>query len=263
MTYRSSKDARETPSREAKVPSSRARIACWIGVLALLFVLCAPGLGADPFREWNRKFQDAIGLLKSGEPEKALRKLEGVLEEYAGLAGPGAANERNLGTILVHRAIAEQALGRAEDARWSWDLAVNFLPMAHTFDLSPFGEAGQELLEYARIAAREKESKPFPDARGCENCVPGLTPPKPIKTVQPRYTTAGWQFLVEGALVVRVVVDAQGRVRSPEVIEKLSTPGLSYAALIALRGWKFEPATLDGKPIPVYYTLTVNYKLRK
>jgi TonB family protein len=230
----------------------------------LLFVLCAPGLGADPFREWNRKFQDAIGLLKSGEPEKALRKLEGVLEEYARLAGPGAANERNLGTILVHKAIAEQALGRVEDARWSWDLAVNFLPMAHTFDLSPFGEAGKKLQHDAEIAANEKLSRnTIPDARGCEDCEPGVIPPKLIKRVRPRYTVAGMQFLVEGELVVRVVVDAEGRVRSPEVIEKLSTPGLSYAALTALREWKFEPASLEGKPIPVYYILTVNYKLRK
>jgi outer membrane biosynthesis protein TonB len=31
-------------------------------------------------------------------------------------------------------------------------------------------------------------------------------------------------------------------------------------ALEALKDWRFEPATLDGKPVAVAFALTVNYE---
>jgi outer membrane biosynthesis protein TonB len=38
--------------------------------------------------------------------------------------------------------------------------------------------------------------------------------------------------------------------------------GLGYTALEALRQWRFEPATLDGAPIPVIFNVTINFQLR-
>jgi outer membrane biosynthesis protein TonB len=37
--------------------------------------------------------------------------------------------------------------------------------------------------------------------------------------------------------------------------------GLDVAALDAIRQWKFKPGTLNGNPVPVYYNLTVNFRL--
>lgn len=36
--------------------------------------------------------------------------------------------------------------------------------------------------------------------------------------------------------------------------------GLTESAVKAVKGWKFKPATLDGKPVTVYYVLTVNFQ---
>ncbi|HEX5975142.1 MAG TPA: hypothetical protein VFY57_08295, partial [Rubrobacteraceae bacterium] len=33
------------------------------------------------------------------------------------------------------------------------------------------------------------------------------------------------------------------------------------SAVKAVKTWKFDPATLHGKPVPVYYTLTVNFTM--
>jgi len=33
------------------------------------------------------------------------------------------------------------------------------------------------------------------------------------------------------------------------------------AAVDAVREWKFQPATHNGKPIPVLFNLTINFKL--
>jgi TonB family protein len=39
--------------------------------------------------------------------------------------------------------------------------------------------------------------------------------------------------------------------------------GLDTAALEAIKRWTFKPATLaDGRPVAVYYTLTVNFQLQ-
>jgi len=38
--------------------------------------------------------------------------------------------------------------------------------------------------------------------------------------------------------------------------------GLSEEAVKAIKKWKFKPATLNGKPVDVYYNLTVNFRLQ-
>jgi protein TonB len=38
--------------------------------------------------------------------------------------------------------------------------------------------------------------------------------------------------------------------------------GLDQAAAEAIKSWKFKPATLNGKPVAVYYNLTVNFTLQ-
>jgi protein TonB len=38
--------------------------------------------------------------------------------------------------------------------------------------------------------------------------------------------------------------------------------GLEEAAVDAIKQWRFKPATLNGRPVTVYYNLTVNFKLQ-
>jgi hypothetical protein len=38
-------------------------------------------------------------------------------------------------------------------------------------------------------------------------------------------------------------------------------PVLFFNTAETLRGWRFTPARLDGEPVPVFYNLTVNYKV--
>jgi TonB family protein len=38
--------------------------------------------------------------------------------------------------------------------------------------------------------------------------------------------------------------------------------GLTEAAVEAIQKWKFKPATLGGRPVNVYYTLTVQFQLQ-
>lgn len=54
------------------------------------------------------------------------------------------------------------------------------------------------------------------------------------------------------------MIDTEGCVSRDHVLKGMPS-GLSRAALASVEKWVFEPATLDGKPVKVYYTLTVNF----
>jgi TonB family protein len=236
------------------------RRGCLVSILASLLVTAAASRAgaAGPFAAWNRDLQKAIHDLETGDSKKASKLLDRLFDVYLQEAGPTEANERNLGTLLLYRAIAEQGLGQVDDARWDLDLASNFLPGVADFDLSRFGPAGNALHAYAQIAPDFPQIESDPALADHE-----VEPPRVTKRVRPKYTFGGKVFETEGELQVDVVIDKQGRASHPRVIRKLENPALSYAALEALRQWEFEPATLDGHPVEVFYNLTVNYRLRR
>jgi periplasmic protein TonB len=61
-------------------------------------------------------------------------------------------------------------------------------------------------------------------------------------------------------VVVRAVIDEQGMVRDVEVVKGLGL-GLDQATLDAVRQWRFSPAALHGRPVAVYYHLTVRFTI--
>ena len=238
-----------------------------VAPLALLatIVLVGPAVGDDPFAEWTRDLEKAITQLEAGETKAATRALDALLEEYADLAWPGETSEKNLGRILLYRAIAMQQAGRVEDAHWDMDLAAIFLPEVSGFDLGRFGEGGHSLSEYAVQAARELvalASSTSEVATGAIEREGIVIPPKVVRKEKPRYPTGARRFLGKGKLVVQLIIDESGRVVHARVVEKVNHPVLTYSTLQAFRKWKFEPATLNGKPIRVYYDLTVHFGLR-
>ena len=68
----------------------------------------------------------------------------------------------------------------------------------------------------------------------------------------------GW----EGLVVLRVEVAADGRVREAEVLQGSGHEILDEAALRAVRGWSFQPALEDGRPVAGETLLRVRFRLR-
>lgn len=54
-------------------------------------------------------------------------------------------------------------------------------------------------------------------------------------------------------------MNKRGNIADAHVIKGLPMR-LDNAALDAVRKWKFKPATLGGRPVAVYYTVTVNFQ---
>ncbi len=81
--------------------------------------------------------------------------------------------------------------------------------------------------------------------------------PRKIRSVDPRYTGRAREACIEGTVILQAVITKAGTVRAVSVLRSL--PGLTDAAVTAIRRWKFEPATLDGRPVDVYYNVAVNF----
>ncbi|HVH58121.1 MAG TPA: TonB family protein [Vicinamibacterales bacterium] len=84
-----------------------------------------------------------------------------------------------------------------------------------------------------------------------------IAPPKKIRDVRPVYPEEARAAGVSGMVVVEIVVDAQGDVRSARVLR--SIPQLDEAAVGAVKQWKFVPTVQEGVAVPVVMTVTVNF----
>lgn len=89
-----------------------------------------------------------------------------------------------------------------------------------------------------------------------------MTRPAVTYQVQPRYSEAARRAGVQGAVTVDAVIDEQGRVTEVRILRGLPM-GLDREAVAAVKQWRFTPATLAGKPVKVYFSLTVNFRIQR
>ena len=81
---------------------------------------------------------------------------------------------------------------------------------------------------------------------------------RPVKLSGPQ-PPAPAKLEKQGTVIIDSIIDEEGCVVRSRVLESL-TPELDQISLDTLRFWVFQPATFQGKPVKVYYTLTVNYR---
>jgi TonB family protein len=86
-----------------------------------------------------------------------------------------------------------------------------------------------------------------------------VTRPEKLSGANPVYTEEARQAQIVGVVMLEAVIDEHGSVTQIEILKGLPM-GLDQVALEAVRSWKFKPATLRGRPVPVYYTITVNFR---
>lgn len=62
--------------------------------------------------------------------------------------------------------------------------------------------------------------------------------------------------------MLRVLVKADGTTGMVEIKASSGYPLLDESARRAVQGWRFNPATIDGKPIAEWYQLAVPFTLQ-
>ncbi|MFL6193548.1 MAG: energy transducer TonB [Thermoanaerobaculia bacterium] len=87
----------------------------------------------------------------------------------------------------------------------------------------------------------------------------GVTRPELLSQgARPVYTETARRARVQGVVILEAVIDEQGDVTNVRVLKGLPM-GLDQSAIDAIKTWKFKPATFEGRPVKVYYVLTVNF----
>lgn len=111
-----------------------------------------------------------------------------------------------------------------------------------------------------RREERTLEAPPPAHEEQPSGCAEEATRPRPISMPQPAYTDDARTALIEGRVRVRIEVDSSGAVSNVEVLEGLGH-GLDEAAIEAVRGARFEPATQCGEAVAATFTIAVRFTL--
>lgn len=80
-----------------------------------------------------------------------------------------------------------------------------------------------------------------------------------LHRVQPIYPPLARQARVQGSVVLRAVIDRDGRIENLQLIS--GHPLLVQAAIDAVRQWRYRPYLLNQQPIEVETQITVNFML--
>jgi len=83
--------------------------------------------------------------------------------------------------------------------------------------------------------------------------------PKKLKNVAPVYPDIAKQARVQGVVILECTISPQGKVTDVKVLRGI--PLLDQAAIEAVKQWIYTPTLLNGVPVPVIMTVTVNFKL--
>jgi TonB family protein len=83
--------------------------------------------------------------------------------------------------------------------------------------------------------------------------------PSKVKDVKPLYPPVAQQARVQGVVIIEAIIDERGEIANARVLR--SIPMLDDAALSAVSQWQFTQTLLNGVPVGVILTVTVNFTL--
>lgn len=129
-------------------------------------------------------------------------------------------------------------------------------------------------VEKPKREASKKKGPPVPDAQNLSElpmlCFPnaerayrvgrGVKAPKVISSPDPSYPAAAKQDKRQGTVVLALIVDKLGKASTLVVTRPLGY-GFDEKAIDAVRAWTFNPATFQGRPVPVGINIEINFRL--
>ena len=82
-----------------------------------------------------------------------------------------------------------------------------------------------------------------------------------LSQLEPDYPEAARRAHKDGVVILEAVITADGAVDDVRILRS-ANPLLDAAAERAVRQWRYKPATLNGRAVSVYLTVTVTFGLR-
>jgi TonB family protein len=188
-----------------------------------------------------------------------------------------ADNGNDLGTAMTWMAIVRQADadGAAEaDSLYRGALAAeeaDSAAQALTLDfyaqyLNLHDRAGEAAVLQTRARAIHKTRS---EAMGPRQVAPssvfrvgnGTKAPSLVSKVEPEYSEEARAAKYMGTVLLKIVVDVDGKAKDIQVVNALGM-GLDEQAVLAVKQWTFKPGEKDGAPVPVLAQIEINFKLQ-
>ena len=88
----------------------------------------------------------------------------------------------------------------------------------------------------------------------------GVSAPQLVFAPDPEFSDEARRAKYQGVCVVSLIVDAQGNPQRVQVVRHLGM-GLDEKAVEAVKQYRFKPATMQGKPVPVEVNIEVNFRI--
>jgi len=88
-----------------------------------------------------------------------------------------------------------------------------------------------------------------------------VTPPRAIKSPDPRYSKEAAKKKIQGVVVVAAVIGPDGFVKDVRVVHGLGY-GLDEEAVKTVRRWRFQPALKDGTPVAYELGIECHFRMR-
>ena len=166
------------------------------------------------------------------------------------------------GTNPASLRAAADALVRAAAAalrQWQYDApAQGPISFAVIFGFRPGTEptTAQSSIPLGGRAA----GPPAPPVPGAPLRVGGnVRAPVRVKYVPPVYGDAAKAAGLQGVVILEATIGPDGKVTDARVLR--SVPGLDAAAIDSVKQWEYEPTLLNGAPVPIVVTVTVQFTM--
>ena len=88
----------------------------------------------------------------------------------------------------------------------------------------------------------------------------GVREPVRIAGGPPQYPAIAREAHVQGTVILEAVINERGRIERLRVLK--SEPLLDGAAMSAVQNWRYTPTLLNGVPVSVLMTITINFTLQ-
>jgi protein TonB len=213
-----------------------------VGAIALAVAMTAAGCGAPPSADIDAAKAAVDKAVTDGAGQYAAESIKAAQDAQAVL----------------------DAELKAQEAKWfkSYDKARELAAAAKAAGEKAAAEAAAAKAEADARAAKEKAEAEAREKAKAEAVRVGgkIRPPTKVKDVKPVYPDAAKSGRVQGVVIIEATIGANGKVIDTRVLR--SVPMLDQAALDAVKQWEFTPTLLNGKPVPVVMTVTVNFKLQ-
>ncbi len=121
------------------------------------------------------------------------------------------------------------------------------------------GVIGGIISSSSSLAAVPKLSQPAPAVQRVR-VSQGVTKGLLIYRVEPAYPPLAKQARIQGVVVLTAIIGKDGNVQNLQLVS--GHPLLAPAAIEAVKQWRYKPFLLNGQPVEVETTVTVNFRVR-